>query len=284
MAKTRARKEQELKELATLISNSQTVGIANIERLPASQLQKIKRKLRGEIKLKVAKNILVAKALDEIASSKPGINSLKSYIQGQCAVVTTTLNPFKLAKETKATRIAMPAKPNDILPNDLLVKGGETSFKPGPIVSELQKAGIPATIEKGKVVIRNDKVVAKKGELVSEELARALARLEIFPFTAGLDLRAVYEDGFVFGPEALALDETRLKEDFHKAITNSFNLALNIFYPTKLTTPLLILKAYQKALSLGINASIFERTVVKYLIQKAYTQALGVEVRTKEAR
>ncbi|MEW6070061.1 MAG: 50S ribosomal protein L10 [Candidatus Thermoplasmatota archaeon] len=282
MAKTREQKEQELKELVKLISNSPVIGIANIERLPASQLQKIKKKLRGEINLKVAKNILMTKALDEISNSKPGIESLKSYIQGQNALVTTTLNPFKLAKVSKDTRMAMPAKGGNLAPEDILVKAGETSFKPGPIVGELQKAGIPASIERGKVVIRNDKIVAKKGEVIGEELAHALARLEIFPFTAGLDLRAVYEDGVVYTSEILAIDELKLKEDFRKAATSAFNLALGIYYPTKLTAPLLIRKAYQQALNLGVNASIYEKTTIKHLIQKAYIQGLTLGTRIKE--
>ena len=64
----------------------------------------------------------------------------------------------------EATKTAAPAKPGDIAPEDILVKAGDTPFKPGPIVGELQKAGIPAAIEGGKIVIKKDKVLVKKGE------------------------------------------------------------------------------------------------------------------------
>jgi hypothetical protein len=58
-------------------------------------------------------------------------------------------------------------------------------------------------------------------------------------------------------------------------------LALNLFYPTKLTAPWLIRKAYQQAFNLGINASIYEKATVKYLTQKAYSHALILDMKTK---
>ena len=68
-------------------------------------------------------------------------------------------------------------------------------FKPGPVVGEFQKAGLPAAIEKGKVVIKSDKVLVKSGGQITRDQAQALTKLEIYPMTVGLDLRAAYEEG-----------------------------------------------------------------------------------------
>ena len=59
-----------------------------------------------------------------------------------------------------------------------MIKQGDTSFKPGPIVGELQKVGIPAAIESGKVVIKSDKLLVKEGETISAEVAQMLTKLE----------------------------------------------------------------------------------------------------------
>src|SRR5207245_1547002 len=83
----------------------------------------------------------------------------------------------------------------EIAPEDLWVRGGETPFKPGPVVGELQKAGIPAAIERGKVVIRQDKLMVKAGARIPRDVAQQLARLEIFPLVVGLDLRGAQEQG-----------------------------------------------------------------------------------------
>src|SRR5207245_2425322 len=82
-------------------------------------------------------------------------------IEGQTAVVTADIDPFRLFKELEATKSRAPARGGEVAPEDLWVRAGETPFKPGPVVGELQKAGIPAAIERGKVVIRQDKLLVK---------------------------------------------------------------------------------------------------------------------------
>ena len=56
----------------------------------------------------------------------------------------------------------MAAKAGETAPEDIVIEKGPTSFKPGPIVGELQQAGIPAAIEGGKVRIRETKTVVKE--------------------------------------------------------------------------------------------------------------------------
>lgn len=282
MAKTRAEKEEELKELVTLISNYPVVGVVNIEKLPSAQFQQIRKKLRSKLELKVAKNILLDKALEEV-KSKPGLSSLREYIQGQTALVTSSTSAFKLAKELGAMKLKMPAKGGENSPEDIIIKAGETKFTPGPIVGELQKAGIPASIERGKVIIRRDKTVVKKNEQISRELATALTRLDIFPLEVGLDLRAAYEDGTVFSSDVLSFDELKLKSGLLDARSKAFNLALNLSYPTPETVKLLIPKASAQALNLSISAGIVTQATIKFILQKAYLEALAIKSRTKEA-
>src|SRR5207249_432728 len=80
----------------------------------------------------------------------PALVQLRETIQGQTAVVTADINPFRLFKELEATKTRAPARGGEVAPEDLWVRAGETPFKPGPVVGELQKAGIPAAIERGK--------------------------------------------------------------------------------------------------------------------------------------
>ena len=44
----------------------------------------------------------------------------------------------------EATKTPAPASGGELAIEDIVIKEGETSFKPGPIVGDLQKAGIPA--------------------------------------------------------------------------------------------------------------------------------------------
>lgn len=49
----------------------------------------------------------------------------------------------------------------------------------GPVISEFAKVGLIAGVEEGKVAIKKDKVVAKKGDEISKELAGVLRKLKI---------------------------------------------------------------------------------------------------------
>src|SRR5207247_7884686 len=101
---------------------------------------------------------LLRLALEKANTKKPAPVKLGQKIEGQTAVVTADINTFRLLKELEATKTRAPARGGEVAPEDLWVRAGETPFKPGPVVGELQKAGIPAAIERGKVVIRQYKL------------------------------------------------------------------------------------------------------------------------------
>src|SRR2546428_11231671 len=203
MAHVAPYKKQLVEALATRCAQARVVGIANIHGIPAPQFQAIRKKLTGRATITVAKNNLLRLALLQASEKKPELVKLGDTIEGQTAVVTADINPFRLFKELEATKTRAPARGGEIAPEDLWVRGGETPFKPGPVVGELQKAGIPAAIERGKVVIRQDKLMVKAGARIPRDVAQQLARLEIFPLVVGLDLRGADEDGTVFRRAAL---------------------------------------------------------------------------------
>src|SRR5881409_3699025 len=177
MAHVAPHKKQLVEALATRCAQARVVGIANIHGIPAPQFQAIRKKLSGRATITVAKNNLLRLALQQASEEKPDLVKLSDTIEGQTAVVTADINPFRLFKELEATKTRAPARGGEVAPEDLWVRAGETPFKPGPVVGELQKAGIPAAIERGKVVIRQDKLIVKAGQRIPRDVAQQLARL-----------------------------------------------------------------------------------------------------------
>lgn len=278
MAKSASRKKEELKQIINLMTGNPVIGIANITGIPAAQMQTMKKKLRGRISVKVVKNTLLLMALEETTKKKRNIEKLKESVNGQTAIIATNINPFKLYKEMDATKTKMPAKGGETAPEDIMVKSGETEFKPGPIVGELQKAGIPAAIEKGKVVMKQDKIVVKSGEKIPRNLAVVLTRLGIYPLTAGFDLTAVYENGMVFKSDVLAVDEAKLRNDMILLSSRAFSLAMHLSYITPLTVKPLIIKAHAQALSLSVNLNIPTKETIKMIVSKAYGHGLALKL------
>lgn len=266
-------KVQAVEELRRLITSYPVVAIVTFRGVPASQMQEIRRNFRGSAIIKVVKNSLLERALDLAGGDYV---KLKDFIKDQTAIIVTNINPFKLYKMIEETKVPSPLKPNQISPVDVVVEKGPTPFPPGPIIGELQMAGIPAAIEKGKIVIKETKTIVKAGEVVKPEVARALEKLDIKPIKIGLDVRAIYDSGVILTPDVLAIDESKVIEDIQTAYTHAINLAVNAGYITKETAELIIIKAYTNARNLAINAGIYEKEVMPEIIIKAYSNALAL--------
>lgn len=274
--------EEEVKELLELMEGSNVIGIVGINGIPGTQMNNIRRSLRGSARLVVSKNTLISIALQDLEGRKKNVKELTKYLKDQSALIVSDTDPFKLAKIVNESRTMAPPKGGEIAQEDIVVPAGETEFKPGPIVSDLQKVGIPASIEKGKVVIKKDTVVVKKGEKIGRDLAQMLAKLDIKPIPVGLEIRAFYEDGYIFGSDALRIDPAKVMQDLRESIMNAFNLSLNVKYFTKLTAPLMISDAYTRALSLGMSIKYFTPETIKHLLASANLQAMSLMEKTEK--
>lgn len=267
-------KRTQVDEIKRHFEEYPVVGLVDMYGIPATQLQQIRENLRGIAYIKMARKTLTRRALEEIGDDVTGMSE---HISGQSALIFTSENPFKLYKLLEQTKTKMAAKPGEIAPEDIVVARGPTSFKPGPIVGELQQAGIPAMIEAGKVKIRDTKTVVKKGEVINAKMAGVLAKLSIKPMDVGLILKAAYQNGTVFAPETLAIDETVFLDRITLAAQQAFNLSVNAAIPTAQTTGAILAKAVREARSLGIEAGVYEKDIIDAIIGKAYRSSLALK-------
>ena len=276
-------KTEKVEALTEEVTGSPVVALADVKGIPAPQLQSIRQSLRGKAKIIVSKKSLISHSLEKLAESRDGIMDLSEHMSGQIAFVLTEMNPFKLFKELEATKTQAPARGGEVSPEDILVKEGDTPFKPGPVMSELQRAGLPASIEGGKVVIKKDTVLVKRGDTIPREVAQVLTRLEIYPITVGLDLTGVYEDGTIFSPDDLRIDEVEFMGELTSAIGSAANLAMFVGYVTDVTVKPLIVQAETRALNLAMFTGISTKRTVELLIQKAHTQMMALSTRIPDS-
>jgi len=270
-------KHGEVKDLTDLLSQNKVIGIVEIGGIPAPQMQKMRSNLHGTATIRSAKNNLIFRALDETESQVKGISQLKELITGQTAIIATDMSPFKLFAQVKSTRTMAPAKGGETAAHDISVKAGDTPFKPGPIVGELQKAGIPAAIQEGKVVIKTDKVIVPEGEKIPADVAQMLTRLEIFPVEIGMNLHSVFEDGSIFKTDVLDIDIDEIMGKMKTASINAFNLAIETGWITNLTVQPLLAKAHNDALTLAIEQGILTKETIKNILSKAHANMLALK-------
>ena len=273
----------EVEQITNLLINKKIVGIAEIGGIPAPQLQKMRENIRDKAQIRCAKNSLILRALDDADKKVKGINGLKNEIKGQAVIIATDMNPFKLFKEIKTTRTMAPAKGGETATHDIEVKTGDTPFKPGPVVGELQKAGIPAAIQEGKVVIKTDKVIVPAGEKIPADVAQMLTRLEIFPIEIGMNLNAVFADGTIYKPDVLDIDMDKFMIQLRQASSNAFSLAIEAAWPNKSTIKQLLLKAHSNAHALALEKNIYTKDTIKQLLSKANVSMLSIASHAKDA-
>ncbi|WP_435358329.1 50S ribosomal protein L10 [Haloarchaeobius sp. DFWS5] len=275
-------KEDEVAELVELVESYESVGIVNVAGIPSRQLQAMRADLYPDTKLRMSRNTLLRRALDDVDD---GIEVLSEHIEGQVGLIGTNSNPFALFKTLEDSKTPAPINAGEIAPNDIVVPEGDTGVDPGPFVGELQQIGAAARIMDGSIQVTEDSHVLDAGEEVSEQLANVLSELGIEPKEVGLDLRAVYSDGVVFDPEDLDIDVDAYRSDVQTAAAFARNLSVNAVYPTAQTAPLLIAKATGEAKSLGLHAAIESPDLADDLIRKADAQlrALAANIDDEEA-
>ncbi len=269
-------KKKEVEELAKILKSYPVIALVDVANVPAYPLSKMREKLRGKALLRVSRNTLIELAIRKAAQElgKPELEKLIEYIQGGAGILATEMNPFKLYKLLEESKTPAPAKPGVPVPRDVIIPAGPTSIAPGPLVGEMQALGIPARIEKGKVSIQKDYQVLKAGEVITPQLARILNALGVEPLEVGLNLLAAYEDGLVYTPEVLAIDEGTYLEMLQKAYMQAFNLSVNIAYPTSQTIEAIIQKAYLGAKNVAVEAGYITKDTVEDIFGRAFRVVL----------
>ena len=275
-------KREEVDELAAFIERYDSVGVVDVTGIPSRQLQDMRRGLYGTAALRISRNTLIQRALEEAGGER---SSLAEHVSGQVGLIGTDDNPFGLYRQLEASKTPAPINAGEVAPDDIVVPEGDTGVDPGPFVGDLQQVGADARIEGGSITVVEDSTVLETGEEVSADLANVLSELGIEPKEVGLDLRSVFSDGVLFAPEELDIDVDDYRADVESAAAGARNLAVDAGYPTARTAPTLLSKATGEAKSVGLSTAVESPDLADDLVSKADAQvrALAAAVDDEEA-
>lgn len=262
-------KLNKVEELKRLIEENPVVGIINIHKMPAAPLQSIRYSIREGAKIVVTKKDLILRALEKSGNK----SSLASHVVTQPALIFSTMNPFKLYRIIQKSKSKVAAKAGDIAIGEIVAPAGPTDLPPGPAITSLSKVKIMAKVEGGKIAVIKDVVVARKGDVISPDIASALSMLKIQPMEIGLDVTSIWENGTIYNKDVLAVDEDKIIADMGLAASQAFNLAMNAGWVNKQTIGPMISKAFMNAKTLGIEACILDKEFIGDLLAKGKRQA-----------
>ncbi len=260
-------KSGEVEDIKVLLQQYKSIGVANLKKVRATQLQELKKSLYGKVYMRVLKNTLMRIAIENMGETD--LKKLEPYLEGSNVLLFTNLNPFKLALMLEHGKVKTTAKSGDIAAMDVVIPQGNTGQPPGPFISQLNGVGLPTRIESGSVWVSKDTLVVRKGEAINERLASVLSKLGIKAVEAGLSMRAVYDEGLMVMEDQLKIDVDGTRKSLQQSQGEAVALALGIAYPSSDTIASLLQFAHQKAVALAVSAAIPTKETIDDLIRKA---------------
>ncbi|MGD6806114.1 MAG: 50S ribosomal protein L10 [Candidatus Bathyarchaeia archaeon] len=272
-------KSTEVEAIKDIFKEYKSVGIASLQKVRASQLQELKKSMRGQVYLRVLKNTLIKIAIEELNQEE--LKKLEEYLEGSNVFLFTDINPFKLALMLEKGKVKTFAKAGDTAAEDIVVPSSNTGQPPGPVISQLNAVGLPTRIENGSVWVSKDTLVVRRGEPINDRLAGVLAKLGIKSVELGISMRAAYDHGLIITGDQLKVDVPATKRSVECSNQEAFALALSIGYPCKETIKPLLQTAHQKAMSLSIGAAIPTKETIGDLIRKANAEAACLQEKAK---
>jgi large subunit ribosomal protein LP0 len=122
---------------------------------------------------------------------------------------------------------------------------GKTSF--------FQALGVPTKIARGTIEITSDLKLVAAGTKVGASEATLLNMLNISPFTYGMGISQIYDQGQTFATSVLDVEESQLLKAFSSAINTIASISLAVNFPTLPSVMHSVVNAYKNLISIALE-------------------------------
>lgn len=252
--KSKADKSGYFGKLTDLADQYTKVLIVEADNVGSSQFQRIRIALRGHATVLMGKNTMMRRAIRDHLRQNSKLEILLQHLKGNVGLIFTNSNLSEVKKIIESNKVNAPAKVGVIAPCDVIVPKGPTGMEP-TMTSFLQALNIASKINKGQVEIINDVHLLKPGDKVGSSESTLLEKLNIKPFSYGLKIAKVYDDGFMYDPAVLELTDDAIISKFQFGVSLINSISLEIGYPTIASLPHSILGAYKTLLGVALETS-----------------------------
>uniref|UniRef100_A0A1I8HF48 60S acidic ribosomal protein P0 n=1 Tax=Macrostomum lignano TaxID=282301 RepID=A0A1I8HF48_9PLAT len=195
-------KEGFFEKLTALLSEYSKTFIVSVDNVGSKQMQQIRQSMRNEAVILIGKNTMIRKVVRAMLDDHPTLEKLLPHIRLNVGFVFTNQDLNEVRKKIEGNQVAAPARAGSIAPCDVVVPAQNTGLGPEK-TSFFQALNIQTKITRGTIEILSDVPLIKKNTKVGQSEATLLNMLKISPFSYGLRIRQVYDNGSVFGPQVL---------------------------------------------------------------------------------
>ena len=258
------RKTEYFEKMKVLLATYNKCFIVAVDNVGSMQLQMTRKALRGKGEVLMGKNTMMRKVIREFVEENPGTpcENLEECCRGNVGFVFTNGDLGEIREILESNTRPAPARVGAVAPIKVVVPKGPTGCDPGQ-TAFFQTLQIATKITRGQIEMVNDTDLIEEGERVTASQAALLQKLNIEPFTYGLVLKAVYDNGSLFDAKVLDITDDVLAAKFSAALKSIASISLALGYPTQASVPHSIANAFKAvvAVTIGLETYSFDKAL-----------------------
>jgi len=239
-------------KLKALLEEYKSIFIVGVDNVSSQQMHEIRQSLRGEGVVLMGKNTMVRRAIKGFLADSPEYERLLPFVKGNVGFVFTNNDLKSIRDKILINKVAAPARAGAVAPADVYIPAGNTGMEPGK-TSFFQALGVPTKIARGTIEITTDLKLVEAGTKVGASEATLLNMLNISPFTYGMGISQVYDQGNAFPPSVLDIEESQLLKTFSSAIATIAAISLAANFPTLPSVMHSVVNSYKKVLAVAVG-------------------------------
>jgi len=242
-------------KITQLLDEYSRCFIVGADNVGSKQMQEIRMSLRGCATVLMGKNTMMRKAIRAHLENNPALEKLLPHIVNNVGFVFTNEDLCEIRDKLLQNKKRAPARAGAIAPCPVTIPAQNTGLGPEK-TSFFQALQIPTKIARGTIEIVNDVQLMVEGDKVGASEAALLNMLNISPFTYGLVVQQVYDQGTVFSPKVLDITDEDLIKTFQTGLANVASVSLAIGYPTIASVPHSVVNGFKNLLAIAAVTDI----------------------------
>ncbi|KAF8543488.1 ribosomal protein L10-domain-containing protein [Trichophaea hybrida] len=245
-------KQEYFNKLKGLLEDYKSIFIVSVDNVSSQQMHEIRKALRGRGVVLMGKNTMVRRAVRILMADFPEYERLLPHIKGNVGFVFTNDDLKVIRDVILDNKVAAPARAGAIAPADVYIPAGNTGMEPGK-TAFFQALGVPTKIARGTIEITTDLKLVDAGGKVGPSEATLLNMLNISPFTYGMGISQVYDDGQCFAASVLDISEEDILKAFLGVVQTIACISLAANYPTLPSVVHSIINSYKNLVAVALT-------------------------------
>ncbi|SBT35448.1 60S acidic ribosomal protein P0, putative [Plasmodium ovale wallikeri] len=239
-------------KLSSLIQQYTKILIVHVDNVGSNQMASVRQSLRGKAVLLMGKNTRIRTALKKNLQTVPQVEKILPLVKLNMGFVFCKDDLSEVRNIILQNKSPAPARLGVIAPIDVFIPPGPTGMDPSH-TSFFQSLGISTKIVKGQIEIQEHVHLIKQGEKVTASSATLLQKFNMKPFSYGVDVRTVYDDGVIYDAKVLDITDEDIVQKFSKGVANIAALSRSVGIITEASYPHVFVEAFKNIVALVID-------------------------------